>query len=180
MLHGSLTLENIHFETCFNYEDTTQAIRTFAAVNPTVPWLTGFGLRYNLGPGLNPLTRQHLDAIVSDRPIAITAYDGHTMWSNTLGLRKAGIFNGGECPPNSEIVLDEHGEATGELKEHASVHISDSLPVPDRNEKLRLLRKGVKIASQMGVTSVHNMDGDDEQAGLYATLEQDGELSVRV
>ena len=28
----------------------------------------------------------------------------------------------------------------------------------------------------MGMTSVHNMDGDDEQAGLYAALEQDGEL----
>lgn len=180
MLHGSLTLENIHFETCFSYEDTTQAIHTFAAENPAVPWLTGFGLRYNLGPCLTPLNRQHLDSIVADRPIAITAYDGHTMWSNTLGLRTVGIFNGGECPPNSEIVLDEHGEATGELKEYASMHISNVLPVPDRSEKLRLLRKGVKIASQVGVTSIHNMDGDDEQAGLYASLEQEGELSVRV
>jgi predicted amidohydrolase YtcJ len=180
MLHGSLFLDQIHFETCFTYEDMLKAIRSFALENPDVPWLTGFGLRYNLGPGLTPLTRLHLDAILADRPIAITAYDGHTMWSNSLGLHTAGIFNGGECPPNSEIVLDEHGEATGELKEHASVHISNILPVPDRNEKLRLLRKGVKIASQMGITSVHNMDGDDEQAGLYATLEQNGELSVRV
>jgi predicted amidohydrolase YtcJ len=180
MLHGSLTLENIHFETCFSYEDTTQAIRSFAAKNPTVPWLTGFGLRYDLGPELTPLTRQHLDAILADRPIAITAYDGHTMWVNTIGLRMAGIFNGGECLPNSEIVLDEHGEATGELKEHASVHISNILPVPNRNEKLRLLKKGVKIASSMGLTSVHNMDGDDEQAGLYTSLERDGDLTVRV
>lgn len=180
MLHGSLTLDNIHFETCFNYEDTTQAIRTFAKENLTVPWLTGFGLRYNLGPGLTPFTRQHLDAILADRPIAITAYDGHTMWVNTLGLQMAGIFNGGECPPNSEIVLDKHGEATGELKEHASKHINDVLTVPDRTTKLRLLKKGVQIASQMGVTSVHNMDGDDEQAGLYASLEQDGDLTVRI
>jgi predicted amidohydrolase YtcJ len=180
MQHGSLHLDDIHFETCFSYEDTTRAIRTFATDNPDAPWLTGFGLRYNLGPGLTPLTRQHLDAILADRPIAITAYDGHTMWANTLGLRMAGIFNGGECPPNSEIVLDEHGEATGELKEHASEHISAILPVPDQATRLRLLKKGVKIASTMGVTSVHNMDGDDEQAGLYKTLEQDGDLTVRI
>jgi len=180
MLHGSLTLDEIHFETCFNYEDTTKAIRTYAAENPGAPWLTGFGLRYNLGPGLVPITRQHLDAILADRPIAITAYDGHTMWVNTLGLHMAGIFNGGECPPNSVIVLDEHGEATGELKEHASQHITAVLPVPDRATKLRLLKKGVKIASQMGVTSIHNMDGDEEQAGLYAALEQAGDLTVRV
>ncbi len=180
MQHGSLTLENIPFEICFNYEDTEKAIRTFAKENPDVAWLTGFGLRYNLGPGFTPLTRQHLDAILADRPIAITAYDGHTMWVNSCGLRQAGIFNGGECPPNSEIVLDEQGEATGELKEYASNHITDILPVPDRATRLRLLKKGVKIASRMGVTSVHNMDGDDEQAGLYAALEQVGDLTVRI
>jgi predicted amidohydrolase YtcJ len=180
MQHGSLALEQIHFETCYTYEEATQAIESFAAQNPSSPWLTGFGMRYNLGPGLIPITRQHLDAIIADRPLAITAYDGHTMWVNTLGLHMAGIFHGGECPPNSEIVLDEHGEATGELKEHAAEHISAVLPVPDRDAKLRLLKKGTKIASQMGVTSIHNMDGDDEQAGLYASLEKDGDLTVRV
>jgi predicted amidohydrolase YtcJ len=180
MQHGSLELDKIHFETCYTYEEAAQAIRAFAAQNPNAPWLTGFGMRYNLGPGLIPITRQHLDAIIADRPLAITAYDGHTMWVNTLGLRMAGIFNGGKCPPNSEIVQDEHGEATGELKEHASKHIEAVLPVPDRAARLGMLKRGTKIASQMGVTSIHNMDGDDEQAGLYATLEESGDLTVRV
>jgi predicted amidohydrolase YtcJ len=180
MQHGSLALDEIHFETCYTYEEATRAIRSFSAQNPGVPWLTGFGMRYNLGPGLIPLTRQHLDAVIADRPLAITAYDGHTMWVNTLGLHMASIFNGGECPPNSEIVLDEHGDATGELKEHAAEHITAVLPVPDKDAKLRMLKKGTKIASQMGLTSIHNMDGDDEQARLYASLEQSGDLSVRV
>ena len=180
MQHGSLALDQIHFETCYTYEEATQAIQSFAAQNPEVPWLTGFGMRYNLGPGLIPITRHHLDAIIKDRPLAITAYDGHTMWVNTLGLRMAGIFNGGECPPNSIIVLDQAGEATGELKEYASKHIEAVLPVPDRATRLRLLKKGTRIASQMGLTSIHNMDGDDEQAGLYTELEQSGDLTVRV
>ncbi len=180
MQHGSLALDQIHFETCFTYEKAAQAIRTFSTQNPSVPWLTGFGMRYNLGPCLIPITRHHLDAIIEDRPLAITAYDGHTMWVNTLGLRMAGIFNGGECPPNSIIVLDQAGEATGELKEHASKHIEAVLPVPDRATRLRLLKKGTKLASQMGLTSIHNMDGDDEQVGLYAELEQSGDLTVRI
>jgi predicted amidohydrolase YtcJ len=180
LLMGSLTLDKIHYETCFTYEEVTQAIQAFAAENPVEPWLTGFGLRYNLGPGNTPLTRQHLDAILPDRPVVITAYDGHTTWTNTLALRMAGIFNGGECPPNSEIVLDGHGEATGELVEHAAKHIDRLLPVPDDAHKRRMLKKGSQIAARMGVTSVHNMDGDDEQAALYAALEAEGELSVRV
>ena len=112
--------------------------------------------------------------------MVITAYDGHTTWANTLALRTAGIFNGGECPPNSYIVLDEHGEATGELKEHADEHINRLLPVPDATHKRRMLKKGAQIAAQMGVTSVHNMDGDDEQVALYTALEAEGELSVHV
>ncbi len=180
MQHGSLELDKIHFETCYTYEQAAQAIRTFARENPEAPWLTGFGMRYNLGPELVPMKRQFLDAILANRPIAITAYDGHTMWVNTLGLRTAGIFHGAECPPNSYIVLDEHGEATGELKERASQFIDAVVPEPERATRLRLLKRGVKIAAQMGLTSVHNMDGDEQQASLYSTIEQDGDLAVRI
>ena len=180
MQHGSLELDKIHFEDCYTYEQAVEAIQAFARQNPQAPWLTGFGMRYNLGPGLVPMTRQFLDEVIADRPIAITAYDGHTMWVNTLGLRKAGIFHGAECPPNSYVVLDEHGEATGELKERASQFIDAVVPEPDRATRLHLLKKGLKLASQMGLTSVHNMDGDLEQAELYAALEQDGDLLVRI
>jgi predicted amidohydrolase YtcJ len=180
MQHGSLELDKIHFETCSTYEQAVVAIKTFASKNPQTPWLTGFGMRYNLGPGTVPMTRQYLDAIIADRPIAITAYDGHTMWVNTLGLRRAGIFNGAVCPPNSYVVMDEHGEATGELKERANQFIAAVVPAPDRAARLHLLKRGVKIASQMGLTSVHNMDGDVEQAELYTAIEQEGELTVRI
>ncbi len=180
MQHGSLELDKIHFENCFSYEQARETIDSFARENPDAAWLTGFGMRYNLGPGLTPMTRQSLDAVIADRPIAITAYDGHTMWANTLGLRLAGIFNGAECPPNSYVVMDERGEATGELKEQANQFIVNVVPGPDRDSRLRLLKRGVKIAAQMGLTSVHNMDGDAEQASLYTALENTGDLAVRV
>jgi len=180
MQHGSLELEKIHFENCFTYEQAREAILAYAQENPQAPWLTGFGMRYYLGPGLVPMTRHYLDDILADRPIAITAYDGHTMWTNTLALHQAGIFNGAECPPNSYVVMDENGEATGELKERASQFIEAVVPEPDRATRMRLLKRGVKIAAQMGLTSVHNMDGDDEQAGLYSSIEQDGDLLVRI
>ncbi len=180
MLHGSLTLGDIPFETCFSYADVIRVIQSFAAENPDRKWLSGFGLRYNLGPGNTAINRHNLDAISSDQPIAITSYDGHTTWANTLALQLAGIFHGGECPPNSEIVLDEHGEATGELKERASHAVDVLLPKPDSDQKRSLLKKGLKIASQVGVTSIHNMDGDAEQAALYAALEDSGDLNVRI
>jgi predicted amidohydrolase YtcJ len=181
MLDGSLALDDMHAEFATTYEEVIEVIQAFAAEHPERAWLTGFGLRYILGPNHTPLHRAHLDAVVADRPIFIVAYDGHTAWANTLALTMAGIFNGGECGLNSEIVLDENGRATGELREEGSqAKIEALIPKPDAAQKRRLLKKGLKLASSLGVTSIHNMDGDDEQAALYAAFEDTGDLTVRI
>jgi predicted amidohydrolase YtcJ len=180
LLLGSLDLENIHADYATTYEEFAALVKSYAAEHPGKTWLSGFGLRYDLGPGRVPMTRQHLDAVVDERPLFIIAYDGHTAWANTRALMEAGIFHGGEVGRNSEIVLDEHGEATGELREHAQDKIASLLPKPDTVEKRRLLKKGLAIASSLGVTSIHNMDGNDEQAALYAAFEDLGDLSVRI
>ena len=181
MLMGSLLLDDIHGESTSSYEELAGIVKAFAIDNPDKPWLSGFGLKYNLGPGHVPLTRGHLDSIVSDRPLYLMGYDGHTAWANTLALFKADIFNGADCGANSEVVLDEYGQATGELREGgAHGKIEKLLPQPDDAGKRRLLKKGLKLASSLGITSIHNMDGDDEQAALYAAFEDTGDLSVRI
>jgi predicted amidohydrolase YtcJ len=181
VLMGSLTLDDLHPDAAENYEEFVALLQTFDAEHPNRSWLTGFGLHYDLGPAGIPLNRQHLDAVVANRPVFIIAYDGHTAWANTLALQQAGILHGGDCGVNSEIVLDEHGEATGELREPgAQAKIEALLPKPDLAEKRCLLKKGLQLASRFGITSVHNMDGDDEQASLYSTLEDAGDLSVRI
>ena len=116
MMYGALNLDGMQLEPATSYEELSEIVLSYAAGHPDDPWLPGTGLRYNLGPGHTPLNRHHLDALIADRPIYINAFDGHTSWANTLALKMAGIFNGGECGPNSENVMDEHGESTGELR----------------------------------------------------------------
>ena len=36
------------------------------------------------------MTRQDLDAVIADRPIAMMSPDHHTVWANTLALTAAG------------------------------------------------------------------------------------------
>ncbi len=180
LLHGSLQLDSIQLEGAADYDTMAQLIHAFDEQHPNRPWLDGYGLRYNSGPGHQPLTRHDLDAIVADRPVIVTAYDFHTAWANTLGLKLAGIFNGGECGPNSRIVLDEHGEATGELREGAQGPVRELLSEHGPAQKRALLHKGLRQAAELGVTSVHNMNCDWEEAALYAALEDAGELTVRV
>jgi len=181
MLHGALELDGIQCEQDRAYEQLVASVRAFAAERPEDSWLPGYGLRYNLGPGNTPLTRQHLDAIIPDRPMMLMAYDGHTVWTNTRALELSGLLNGGVAGPNSEIVLDVHGQATGELREPGAYDpVRNLIPKADDARKRALLHKALHLAASLGVTSVHNMDGDVEQAALYAALEDAGELTARI
>jgi predicted amidohydrolase YtcJ len=181
MLYGALNMNGMQFEQFEDYEAISQKIRSYAAEHPNDTWLHGTGLGYNAGPGQTPLTRQHLDALAADRPIYLNSYDGHTSWANTLALKMAGLLNGGNCGANSEIVLDEHGEATGELREPGAFQpVSDLAPKPDSARKRVLLNQALKLTASLGVTSVHNMDGNAEQAAMYASMEDSGELTCRI
>jgi predicted amidohydrolase YtcJ len=181
LLMGSLGMDDLHLDEVGSYEEFEILLRNYSHAHPDKPWLVGGGLRYNLGPGHTALNRHAIDAIIADRPVYIISYDCHTAWTNSLALQQAGIFFGADCGSISEIVLDGSGQATGELREAAAKEkIETLLPVPDAAEKHRLLMQGLKLASSLGITSVHNMDGDAEQAALYAECDRSGELTVRV
>jgi predicted amidohydrolase YtcJ len=181
MMYGAFNLDGMQLERATSYEELSEIILSYAAEHPEDPWLPGTGLRYNVGPGHTPLNRHHLDALVSDRPIYINAFDGHTSWANTLALKMAGILLGGETGPNSENVLDEHGESTGELREPGAFQpVSDLVPKPDDVRKRSLLQKALALTASLGVTSVHNMNGTTEEASFYAALEDLGQLTCRI
>jgi predicted amidohydrolase YtcJ len=158
------------------------AVRAFALANPNLPWLLGQGLRYDLpGPG-QPLTRHHLDALAPDQPMLLYAYDHHTAWANTRALALGGILRSGEpTGPNSEIVRGPDGLATGELRESgAYAPLRALLPPPTEVETRTWLRAGLAQAARLGLTSVHNMDGNAEHMALYAALEDLGQLTLGV
>ena len=181
MLYGALNLEGMQLEPVTNYEELSQIVRSYAADHADDTWLAGTGLRYNIGPGNTSLNRHHLDALVADRPIYINAFDGHTSWANTLALKMAGIFNGGQRGPNCENVLDEHGESTGELREPGAYQpVSDMVPKPDEARKRALLKEALHLTAALGVTSVHNMNGSESETALYAALDDLGELTCRI
>lgn len=182
LLWGSIELADIQLGQVTNLDDLARTVQYFADEHPDEPWLVGRGLRYSLVPQPQSLTRHHLDAIIADRPLLAFAYDAHTAWANTIALRRANILTNGETMgPNSEIVRDSDGLASGELREPGAYNpVFNLIPQPDEARKQALLRRGLAKAAKMGVTSIHNMDGDMAQLSLYAALADKGELTLRV
>ena len=148
-----------------------------------------------------PITRQMLDSIVSDVPFYVNCFDHHTAWANTKALEAAGIMRGRELPVGNEIVLDANGNATGELKEPAAFMLVQALgpiggreflgmntgenPVPpatsaQRTSDQEILKKGIAFANSLGITSMHNMDGNWYQLELLKSILDRGELNARM
>jgi predicted amidohydrolase YtcJ len=182
LLLGSIELADMQLSEVTSLGHLAASVHLFDGDHPDEPWLVGRGLRYSLVPDHQSLTRQQLDAIIADRPLLLFSYDVHTAWANTEALRRANILTGGEPGgPNSEIVRAADGLATGELREPGAYELVFKLiPLPDDLKKRAMLQRGLAQAAKVGVTSIHNMDGDMAQLLLYAALEDTGELTLRV
>jgi predicted amidohydrolase YtcJ len=181
LLWGALGLADMQLDGVRLLADLATAVAAYRQEKPQTAWLVGRGLRYVVPDPQTPLTRHHLDAIEAERPFIITAYDYHTMWANTVALRQAGLLQGGPTPPGSQIIMGSDGLASGELREPAAYNPILALrPEPDDIEKMRLTRQALALCASLGLTSLHNMDGGQAQAQLYAALEDQGALTLRV
>lgn len=176
------------------------AVRAYAEAHPGLPLVIAQSADYTVLSEHERLTRQHLDVILADRPLALVAPDHHTVWANTLALTRAGILGGRTLGPGNEVVMDAGGTATGELREReafepvlalggggrASLGLAtggEPDPAPDEAAiaaDLDTLRRGLAYAASLGITSIHNMDGNRYTLELLARLDAAGELTSRV
>ena len=182
LMHGAMGRGDIQLYEASTLAELETAVHDYGQRNPNLPWLRGQGLRYSIPSIEDPLTRHHLDEIEAQRPLLLIAYDVHTAWANTLALKKAGLLHGGApLAGGAEIVVGDDGLATGELFEMAAFEqILAHIPEPEDAQRRKLVRDGLAYLASLGVTSVHNMDGDAEQTAFYAALEDLGELTLRV
>lgn len=181
LLWGSLKLDDLQLWEATDRQRLAASILDYAQAQPQREWLIGSQVRYSAFEG-TPLERHFLDALVPDRPLYLVAFDGHTVWVNSEALRRADLLQGRDLPAGHEIVMDPTtGLATGELREpEAFTPVRDLIPLKTEAEQRTLLHKGLALAAQQGITSVHNMDGWDHCIQLYAALEARGEMTLRI
>jgi predicted amidohydrolase YtcJ len=176
------------------------SVAAFAAARPDEGLLLAQGAFYDvLGPGTR-LDRHALDAMCPDRPLAVMAYDFHTLFANTAALKAAGLLHGRSLAVGNEVVMGDDGLATGELREKfALLPVLDlrtsggremlgmsgieppEPPTPaEWREDVEILKAGLRFVASKGITSIHNMDGNRHLLELLRDVESEGALLARV
>lgn len=195
---GGAELAHLHLTGLHGLDALRDAFRAFALRHPDRPLLMAQGADYGILD--RPMTRHDLDAMLPDRPIAITAHDHHTVWANTAALKAAGLLHGLATPHGHEVVMGSDGLATGELREfeafapvialggEARLNLgiatgAEPSPWPDAAEraidKAKILR-GLEHCAAHGITSMVNMDGNRYTLALLSEMRAEGNLLARV
>src|SRR5258708_26092325 len=133
-LDCSLGLNQADLNGASTVAEIQNRVKQYAASHVKEPWITGMGWTYpTFGPSAMP-DKKILDEGISDRPVYLVAFDGHSSWASSKSLAMAAITKKAPDPPNGKIVRDARGEATGALMESAVAPCAKFLPNPHRQK----------------------------------------------
>ena len=177
-LSGSIGLSQVDLTGACTVEAMQKRVAEFARANPGEPWITGRGWEYYCFPNARLPRKEDLDAVVRDRPVYLKAYDGHTGWANSMALRMSEVLRETRFTGYGEIVRDANGEPTGALKEGAMALVARHVPEMMATQKAEALRRGLKLAASLGITSMQNASGTEDEVELYAAMPHTVRMSV--
>lgn len=143
-------------------------------------WIQGGEWDHENWPGAPLPTKELIDAVTPDNPVAVERLDGHMILANSLALRQAGITRDTPDPPGGVIVRDpKTGEPTGVLKDAASSLVYRVIPEPNDVQYDEALDAALLEAARHGVTSVDDITLWD-QWPVYQRARRTGKLTVRI
>ena len=137
-------------------------------------------------PELRSLTTVDLDRVSTEVPVLVTHMSGHGGYVNMRALELFGITKSTENPKGGWIDRDASGKPTGKLEENAWFELAaKKTPLPtDAGRIQTLLKKGIKIFNEYGITAVHDaavgIGGNGASViEAYQALGKNGELNLR-
>jgi predicted amidohydrolase YtcJ len=158
------------------------AVRGFAAAHPELPAIRGGGWSDTYMPANGPLAAD-LDALVPDRPVALSDDSYHSVWANSAALRLAGIGAATPDPPSGVIERLADGTPSGTLREGPAMLLERVLPKRTAAEaRAGILHFQRTIAGPFGLTTVQDAGlnvGRDPALEQYEALQTEGSLTAR-
>jgi predicted amidohydrolase YtcJ len=153
------------------------AIRAWADAHPKEPWILGGGWELPPFEGWRPLTA--LDALSPDRPLLLSAADGHSAWANTMALAKAGLLDAPD-PHGGRIDRDEQGMPTGVLRETAPDLVWEQVPEASRRTADAGLAAALEEMGRYGITAAVDADASDPSLRAYRRFDRKKALTARI
>ena len=123
-------------------------------------------------------TKEKLDALFPNTPVALTRVDGHAMLINSKAQALAGITAETKIA-GGEIILKD-GKPTGILVDSPMDLVSRTFPPQDKAAAIKALLKAEAIALSYGLTTVDDAGLDRNIIELIDSLQKVGSMQLKV
>ena len=165
---------------CRTMADVLAILRAHVRGQVDEAFITAAGLDPNVF-GDHPPDNARITEAVGGRPALVHLFDGHAAIATPSALTAAGVTGALSLPAGATVEVDGDGRPTGLLLEEAAVDLVSRLvpvaPFAVRREQLRLLLQDM---ASVGLTGAHVMDAKGDAAALFAALDDEEELPLRL
>ncbi|WP_108244948.1 amidohydrolase [Muricauda brasiliensis] len=161
-----------------SFDEVVERVVTFQQERPS-NFILGRGWDQNDWKVKEFPTKDKLDELFPDTPVALERIDGHAYLVNQKALDLAGITEY-TFVEGGEIVLDENTNITGVLVDGPMRMIDNVIPKASLEQKIQALKDAEAISLDYGLTTVNDAGLPRDIIELIDSLQQAGELSIRV
>lgn len=178
-LFGGLEAEGPRVRQQDSVAGVVAEVGRWAREHPDDAWIIGASYDSSLAPeGL--FDARWLDEAVPDRPVALRAWDYHTLWVNTRALDLAGVTPDTPDPVLGEIPRRPDGSVLGTLREWGAVDlVTDVAPPRPLETRLRALERAAHAYAALGVTWVQDAWVEPDTLAVYLAAAQADRLPIR-
>jgi hypothetical protein len=180
LVHGAQVSRGASFDRVATLEQVRAVLRAERERIGPGAWLRGYAFEY-AALGGRDFHHSLIDDAAGDGPMLVNALDLHTAFANAEALRLAGVSGSREFPDGAYIVVDADGHPTGELREMSAIRtVWDHVPEAPPSEQLGWYAEAIRAQNAVGITGIHQMDGDRDTIAILESLDAEGLLDLRV
>jgi predicted amidohydrolase YtcJ len=179
LIDGGTALDNVNLKDADTPAEFARRLGERAKTKPGEWILGGEWDDQRWTPAQLP-TRQLIDDITNATPVFVIRYDGHMGLANSTALGRAGITEHTPDPPGGTIVRDAQGFPTGVLKDAAMEFVARVIPKMTPDRRLSVVKRALRYAASVGVTSLQDMNPSYDDIAVYADLANRDELTTRI
>ncbi len=173
-----LKLSRVDLDGTVSYEDVISRLQDFQEQFPDIEYIIGRGWDQNDWEVEEFPTKDTLDLLFPDVPVALTRIDGHAMIVNQTALDKAGIDEATEIFGGE--IQKKDGKLTGILIDNPMARVRNTFPEVDRAAQTLALKSAEEIAISLGLTSLVDAGLNSDVIHLIDDLQNEGELKLRI
>ncbi len=176
-LHGAMTLSQADLLSATSRADFAARLGAVARERPG-KWIRGGTWDEQRLGGALP-TREWIDAVTPDTPVAVPRTDLHSYLVNSNALKLAGVDRNTPDPAGGVIVRDAQGNPTGVFKDNATKLIDRVIPPISDGDADEAVLQGIRHGLSKGVAHIHNPEIDWNTWGPLRRLHARKALDMR-